>query len=208
MTTVIPVEQKSVHLSEIIPINIVSPLNLICFRVTPEIDKELGNRLSFRFSRKFPDIVVSWHEGYFWVVGMLSQQMPSQSEWRDAIDEIQEELKADIGDRAYSMQWVRQSSITPKALAKLAVQVLKVRRPLSDITVLSQNGVKVVRKADLWAETVESQNKLKPCLTLTISSRIVSMLNLDEFFEKHPYRQNPEQVLIGLKVQEIESGSN
>jgi hypothetical protein len=31
---------------------------------------------------------------------------------------------------------------------------------------------------------------------------------LAEFFENHPYRQNPEQLLIGLKVQEIERGGN
>lgn len=208
MTAVVPIAQDSVHLSEILPLSILSPLNLMCFRVTPEIDKELGNRLSFRFSRKFPRIVTSWHEGYFWVLGMLNQQMPSQREWRDAIAEIYEELKTDIGDRFFSIQWVSQPSETPQVLAKLAVQILKVHRPLLPITVMSQKGVKVVREADLWTETIELSNDLKPCITLTIGSKIVSILNLDEFFNNHPYRQNPEKVLIGLKVQDIERGSN
>jgi hypothetical protein len=208
MTNVIAATQKFVHLSEILPLSILSPLELMCFRVTPEIDKELGNRLSFRFSRKFPDIVASWHEEYFWVLGKLGQQLPTPSEWRDAIVDIQEELKADIGDRTFSIQWVREPSETPQVLAKLAAQILKVHRPLSSITVLSRNGVKVVREADLWTEVIELPNALKPCITLTIGSSIVSTRNLDEFFDNHPYRQNPEQVLIGLKVQDIERGSN
>ena len=208
MTIVIPVAQKSVHLSEILPLSIASPLNVMGFRLTPEIDKELGNRLSFRFSRKFPGIVASWHEGYFFVLGMLNQQMPSQSDWREAIIEIQEELKTDIGDRTYSMQWVRQPATTPQVIAKLAVQIIKVHRPLLPITILSRNGVKVIREADLWTEVIELQNALKPCITLTVNSKIISTLNLDEFFNNHPYRQNAEKLLIGLKVQEIERGSN
>ncbi len=208
MTAVVSVGQKSVHLSEILPLSILSPLDLGCFRLTPEIDKELGNRLSFRFSRKFPGIVASWHEGYFWVVGTVGQQMPSQNQWREAIAEIQEELKADIGDRTFSIQWVREPSATPQVLAKLAVQILKVHRPLSPIFIKEQKGVKVVRKAEVWAETIELQNELKACITLTIDSEIVPTLNLDEFFDSHPYRQNPKQVLLNLKVQEIERGGN
>ncbi len=207
MTAVILVAQKSVHLSEILPLSIASPLNVMGFRLTPEIDKELGNRLSFRFSRKFPGIVASWHEGYFFILGMLNQPMSSQSDWREAMVEIQEELKTDIGDRTYSMQWVRQPSTTPQVLAKLAVEILKVYRPLSPIPIRDQNGVKVVRKADLWTETIELSTGLKPGITITVRSSIFSTLNLDEFFNNHPYRQNPEKLLIGLKVEDIERGS-
>ncbi|KJH71992.1 Piwi domain-containing protein [Aliterella atlantica] len=208
MTAIVSVAQESVHLSEIMPLSILSPLNLMCFRVTPEIDKELANRLGFRFSRKFPGVVVSWHEGYFWVLGTLGQQMPSPSEWRDAIAEIQEDLKADIGNRSYSIQWVRQPSVTPKVSAELAGQILKVNRSLPVTPIFSKNGVEVVRKADIWAETIELLDGLKPCLTLTIRSKIVSIVNLADFFEQHPYRQNPEQLLVGFKVQEIERGGN
>lgn len=208
MNTVAPIAQKSVHLSEILPLIILSPLDLGCFRVTPEIDKELGNRLSFRFSRKSPGIVVSWHEGYFWFVGIVGQQMPSQNQWHEAIGEIQEELKADIGDRTFSIQWVRQLSATPQVLAKLAVQILKVHRPLSPVKVLEKKGVKVVRKADFWKETIELSIGIKPGITITVRSSIVSTFNLDEFFNNHPYRQNPEKLLIGLDVEDIERGSN
>lgn len=208
MTAVVPVAQKLVHLSEILPLSILSPLGLRCFRVTPEIDKELGNRLSFRFSRKFPGMVASWHEGYFWVVGIVGQQMPSQNQWREAIGEIQEELKTDIGDRTYSIQWVREPSRTPQVLAKLAAQILKVHRPLSPITVLEKKGVKVFRRADFWKETIELSTGIKPGLTITVRSSIVSIFNLDEFFNNHPYRQNPEKLLIGLGVEDIERSSN
>jgi Piwi domain len=208
MTAIIPVAQKSVHLSEILPLNVVSPLNIMCFRLTPEIDKELGNRLSFRFSRKFPGIVASWHEGSFWVLGKLGTQIPTQGEWRKAIVEIQEELKTDIGDRTFSIQWVRQPLTTPQVLAKLAVEILKVHRPLSPISIGNQNGVKVVRKADLWTEIIELSTGIKPGITITVRSSIFSTLNLDEFFNNHPYRQNPEKLLIGLKVEDIERGSN
>ncbi len=208
MTNVVAVGQKLVHLSEILPLSIASPLNIMCFRLTPEIDKELGNRLSFRFSRKFPGIVASWHEGHFFILGMLNQPMPSSSEWREAMVEIQDELKTDIGDRTFSIQWVRQPSATPQVLAKLAVQIIKVHRPLSTIAVKEQKGVKVVRKAEVYPETVELQNELKACISLTIDSKIVSIINLDEFFNNHPYRQNPEQVLNNLQVQEIERGGN
>lgn len=119
MTNVVTIAQKLVHLSEILPLNILSPLKVMGFRLTPEIDKELGNRLSFRFSRKFPGIVASWHEGYFFVLRMLNQSMPSQSDWREAIIEIQEELKTDIGDRTFSIQWVRQPATTPQVIANI-----------------------------------------------------------------------------------------
>ncbi|KYC43857.1 stem cell self-renewal protein Piwi [Scytonema hofmannii PCC 7110] len=207
--TVAPVvvSQAPTFLSEIFPINNSQP-NLMCFRLTPEVERQDGNRLGFRFSRKFPEIVVTWHSGYFFVLAKPGQSMPSQDEWRKAILEIQEELKEDIGDRYYSIQWVRQPHATPLILAQLAIQVLKVNRPFTPVTVWAECGVKVIREPDFWAETVELPEGLKPALTLTIHSSIVSRGDLADFLENHPYRQDPEKLLIGLKVQEIERGSN
>lgn len=116
MTTVVPISQTSTFLSEIFSLTI-SQANLICFRLTPEIDRELGNRLSWRFSQKFPDVVVIWEDEYFFVLAQLNQLIPSQNEWREKLAEIQEELKKHIGNRLFSMQWVRQPQVTPVILA-------------------------------------------------------------------------------------------
>lgn len=198
--------QTSTFLSEIFPLNILQP-NWQCFRLTSKIDREIGNRLSFRFSRKFPDVVATWQDGYFWILGKPGKQIPAQIEWQDALAEIQAELKEDFGDRYYSIEWGCQSEATPLIFAQLAVQILKITRPSSE-TVLSENGVEVIREPEFWAETIELPTGLKPGITLTIRSSIISRCNLAEFLEKYPNRQNPEQFLIGLKVQELERGGN
>lgn len=126
MTTTIesPVTTSPAFLSEIFPLNISEP-NLICFRLTPEVGKEVGNRFSWRFSQKFPDVVVIWESQCFWVLGKPNQQMPTESHWKKWLEEIQDELRKDIGDRNYSIQWVRQPSVTASVLAELAVRALQ-----------------------------------------------------------------------------------
>ena len=194
-------------LSEIFPLLISQP-NLICFRLTPEVEREVGNRLSWRFSKKFPDVVVIWQDKYFWVLAKPNQIMPNQEQWREALAKIQEELKNDIGERYYSIQWVREPQVTASILAQLAVRILKIRRPFSPDPVLSENQVAVRREVDFWAETFELQDVLHPALALTIHSSFVFQGNLAEFYENHPYRQNPKKLLIGLKVQDIERSSS
>jgi hypothetical protein len=73
---------------------------------------------------------------------------------------------------------------------------------------LSENGVIVRRELDFWAETIELQGSLHPAVTLTVCSSIVFRETLANFYEKHSQRQQPEQLLIGLKVQDIERGNN
>ncbi|PIG93374.1 Piwi domain-containing protein [Gloeocapsopsis sp. IPPAS B-1203] len=199
------VSQTETFLSEILPLS-VSNQNLMCFRLIPEIERELGNRFAFRFSLKFPKVVAIWQEGHFWIVGAI-KQLPNQNEWRNALAEIQDELHNDIGDRCYSIQWVRQPSPTPLILAQLAVQILKINRSLSSITVFSQNLVEVIREVKFWAETVEWLSATLPAMTLTIRSSIVPKCDLADFFNNHPYRHEPEQTLVGLKVKEIEHGN-
>ncbi|PSB22425.1 stem cell self-renewal protein Piwi, partial [filamentous cyanobacterium Phorm 46] len=195
-----------IFLSEIFPLRI-SQLNLIGFRVTPEVDREIGNRLSWRFSQKFPDVVAIWQDKYFWVLAKPDQPMPSQDEWRLKLAEILEELKKDIGDRYYSIQWVREPQVTASILAQLAVRVLKIARPFSSNSVMSENQVQVRREVDFWAETIDLQGVLQPALTLTIHSRILFKGDLAQFCENHPYRQDPKNILIGLKVRDIEHNS-
>lgn len=195
-----------IFLSEIFPLRISQP-NLICFRLTPEVDREIGNQLSWRFSQKFPDIVVIWQDKYFWVLAKPNQAMPSQDEWRNKLTEIIEELKKKIGDRHYSIQWVREPQVTTSILAQLAVRVLKIVRPFSSHSVMPENQVQVRREVDFWAETIDLQGVPQAALTLTIHSRILFKGDLAQFYENHPYRQEPNNLLIGLKVRDIERNS-
>ena len=204
---VVQAPPSPMFLSEIFPLLISQP-NLICFRLTPEVEREMGNRLSWRFSTKFPDVVVIWQDKYFWVLAKPNQVMPSQEQWREALAKIGDELKNDVGDRYYSIQWVRTPQLTASILAQLAVRILKIKRPFSSDPIWSENQVEVRREVDFWAETFEVKNVLHPALALTIHSSFVFKGNLAEFYENHPYRQNPKELLIGLKVQDIERGSS
>lgn len=203
MTITTSVSQGTVFLSEIFPLNI-SESNLISFRLTPEIDRELGNRLSWRFSQKFPHVVVVWENGYFFALSQLNQPTPSQNEWREKLAEIQEESKKYLGNRLFSIQWIRQPQVAPSTFAQLAVRALKIIYPFSSPVVFSKNQVEVKQEVDFWAETVEIESNIKSALTLTIRSRFLFKGNLAEFYQNHPFRQNPENLLIGLQVRDIE----
>jgi hypothetical protein len=195
-----------IFLSEVFPLDI-SNLNSMSFRLTPEVEREIGNRLSWRFSQKFPDIVVIWERGYFWVLAKSEQEMPERSEWREVLAEICENLKEEIGDRDYAIQWVRDPEIVSSILAQLAVRILKVTRPFSPRTVLTENQVNVKREAKFWAEEIELERKKLPALTLTPHSDFSYSNTLEDFYENHPYRQDVEKLLVGLKVRDIERNS-
>ncbi|MBD1939471.1 Piwi domain-containing protein [Microcoleus sp. FACHB-68] len=205
MTADVPVSQVPTFLSEIFLLTI-RQANLMGFRLSPEVDREVGNRLSFHFCRKFPGIVVSWHDKSFWVLGKPNQQMPPSNAWKEALKKIQEEVE-DFRTCYWSFQWVRQPSVTPYILAQLAFQVLKTERRFLPVPVLSDNGINVSREVDFWPETIELKGTLEPAIALTLHSRILSKENLAEFYQNHPYRHEPDKLLIGLKVQDIESGN-
>ena len=204
---VVQAPPAATFLSEIFPLRI-KEANLICFRVTPEVKREVGNRLSWRFSQKFPDVVVIWQDGDFWVLIKPNETTPNHNEWRKALAEILENLKKDLGDRSYSIQWVRAPQVTPSIVAQIAVRVLKITRPFSPITVSSEKQVEVRREIDFWAETIELPVGLQPALALTVHSSFLYSGDLAQFYENHPYRQNPKTLLIGLKVRDIERGSS
>ncbi len=196
-------------LSEILPLIILkdSKLNFICFRLSPEVEREIGNRLSWRFCHKFPNVIVIWHKKFFWALAKPNQVMPSQKEWREVLTEICEELRKDIGDCDYSIQWVRQPQLKASTLSQLAVRILKITRPFSSKIVLSEKQAEVKREANFWAETIEINSQFFSALTITVKSNFSYKGNLAEFFENHPFRQNPQKLLIGLKVRDIEHNS-
>lgn len=195
-----------IFLAEIFLLNIPQP-NLICFRLTPRLDTEIGNRLSWRFSQKFPDIMTIFADGNFWVLAKPDQAMPSLDEWRKALTGIQEELKKDIGDRYYSIQWVSQPQISADILSELAIRILKIRRPFSYFSI-PFNKVEVRREAKFWAEPIEIQNISHPAIAITVRSSFAFKGKLSEFYENHPYRQNSKDLLIGLNVRDIEKNSS
>lgn len=200
MTTTVSVSQAPTFLSEIFPVTIPQP-NLSCFRLTPEVNREDGNRLSFHLSRNLPRMVVIWHERCFYALGMPNIPMPTLKEWQDILEDVQEKL-TDFGDRYYSIELVRQPQVTPFILSQLAFQVLRKTQFSSPDAVPPENKVKVRRELDFWAEIIELQGELQPALTLTVHSSILYRGNLEEFYQK-----NPEKLLIGLKVRDIELGS-
>ncbi|MBC6476321.1 MAG: stem cell self-renewal protein Piwi [Hormoscilla sp. GM102CHS1] len=206
MTTQVQVQTSPIFLSEILPLTISQP-NLICFRLTPEVERQEGNRLAFRFSRQFPDLVAIWKKSYFWILAKPGSTMPDQAELKKAFANIQEQLKDEISDRYWSFQWVRAPKETPLIIAQLAVQVLRETK-FEQPVVFSDKGVEVRREVDIWSETIELDGKLQPAVTITVRSSILYKGNLADFYNNHPFRQNPQKLLIGLKVQNIESGGS
>lgn len=194
-------------LSEIFPLTIANP-NLDSFRLSPEVDRKLGNKISWHLSQKFQDRIVIWEAGYFWILTKQNEERYGQDKWREGLREISEELKDDIGDHIYSIQSVMEPKPTPSILAQLAVRALQKGKAFSAETVWSKNQVEVKRKAKFWAETIELNNFLYPALALTPKSHFSYQGTLVNYYENHPYRHKPEEILIGLKVRERENDNS
>ncbi|PSF32097.1 stem cell self-renewal protein Piwi [Aphanothece hegewaldii CCALA 016] len=195
----------STFMSEISCVTISQP-NLMGFRLTPEIDQDLGNRLSYHFSRQFPDFVVTFYNKTFWVLGKPLKEKPNEKSWKEALNNIQQQVE-DFKSYYWSFQWLHQPSPTPQVLSQLACAILKTHRPFSLNKVTENQGVEVNRIVEFWAETIEIQGELKPAFALTINSKIFYKGHLADFFQNHPFRNKPEDLLIGLQVQDIERGS-
>jgi len=68
------------YFAEIFPLRIENlNLNTTCFRLSPEIDREIGNRLSWRFSQQFPGVIVICHHKFFWVLNKPNLEIPSKN---------------------------------------------------------------------------------------------------------------------------------
>jgi len=205
------------YISEIFPLTFIHPLNIFRFRLTSSINentKEIGNRLSFHLSRKFPDVVVTWNQGDFIALAKAGKQMPDKSEWQEVLEAIRTDIK-DLSDRPWGIQEVRFSestSLAPVVISQLACQVLQTNRCLSQIPVslpskVSQQ-VSVTREANISSEEIELENQLTPAISISVHSSILSKGTLADFFQNHPFRQNPEKLLVGLRVQSIEESSH
>ena len=181
-------------------------LNLISFRLSPLTDREDGFRLSYRFSRYFPNVIVVWKDGLFYGLAEQGQILPIDAEWSEALGYIRREI-CEPSDPEWRFQRSQNPQVTPDIIASFAEQILDVNQPFRPKTVLSEQNVEVKRRAEFRAETVEIHQTLQPALALSSHSRITFQGTLDDFLTNHPYRQNPERLLVGLKVETLDSNS-
>lgn len=181
-------------------------LNLISFRLSPLTDREDGMRLSYRFSRYFPDVIVVWKDGLFYALAKQGQALPANAEWAEALEYIHREI-CEPSDPKWRFQRSRNPQVTPDIIAAFAEQILDVCQPFRPKTVYSEQNIEVKRRADFGAETVEINQTLNPAIALSSHSRIMFRGTLNDFLATHPYRQNPERLLVGLKVETLDTDS-
>lgn len=198
-----PVTQPKIFSSEIFPLSISHP-NVMCFQLTPELEREDGNRLSFHLSLVLPNIVVVWDKGYFYALGKPGFQMNLLAEeWDEIAAQVTEESLTDFNDQTWTFQPIHLTQPIPEnVIAQLAFQVLKTTQPspFSSKIALSANGVEVRRELKFWPETIELRGILKPAIALTLKSKFLLKKNLAEFYQSHPDKQDPEKLLVGLNV--------
>lgn len=206
MTANATVGKSATYLSEIFPLTISKP-NLMCFRLTPEVDREDGNRLSLHLSLRLPNTVVTWHQGYFYALGTPKFPMWLLAEdWQDILAQVVEQGLTDFSDRFWQFHEVPLSRpVPPTVFSQLAAMVLKTTAPypFTSPVALSKNGVQVRREVKFWAETIELKGDLQPALTLTIKSKFLLSKNLAEFYLNYPDKLNDEKLLIGLNVRSL-----
>ena len=198
---------SNTHLSEIFLLTY-SQLNLASFRLSPKIGRELGNSMGWHFSKQFPGVVVIWEKGYFWVLSQPNIKTPPQEDWKIASEHIQDKLKDKLGDRSYFIQWVDKPKVTASIIAQLAVRILQINCRFSSEVVFNRDRVQVKRECEFWSETIEIDRRIFSAIGLTTKSAFLYRETLEHFFYNHPERNNPEKLLTGLLVRDLDSGSS
>ncbi|MEL7354660.1 MAG: Piwi domain-containing protein [Cyanobacteria bacterium J06560_5] len=206
---------ESSHLSEVMPLKATS-IKTFGFRLSPPTTREEGLRLGFHLSRHFPGVVAVWDTGCFFAIAATAEKMPNAEEWQTALTNIQEDMP-EAGDRIWTLREVKQPNITADVLAHLAEQVLRVCRPFSSVLVKPEKSFEVRRRADFSAELIERPSieqdaekkgsMTEAALSISVSSKIIFRGTLADFCETHPFRNELETLLVGLKVEDIDSGS-
>ena len=194
------------YLSEIFPLAY-SDLNIASFRLSPEVDKKTGNSLAWHFSKQFPNVVTIWEKDYFWILTKPNMTIPDKDNWKQALDITQAKLKDKLGERAYFIQWVNNPKVTASIIAEWAVRILKIHCRFTSEIVFSENKVQVKRECNFWSETYEINNQREPAITFSTKSAFLYKETLEHFLDNHPYRNDPEKLLIGLLVRDIDSNS-
>ena len=197
----------NIHLSEIFPLTH-ARLNIESFRLSPNIDQKIGNSMGWHFSKHFPNVVVIWEKGDFWILAQPNIKMPSKDDWKIALEQIQDKLEDKLGDRTYFIQWVEEPKVTASIIAQLAVRILQINCRFSSEVVFNQDRVIVKRECQFWSETIETDNRILSAIGLTSKSTFLYKETLEHFLNNHPERNNPEKLLTDLLVRDIDSGSS
>jgi hypothetical protein len=215
-TTQLTTTKQDTFLSEIFPLQIKQPnqIKYIAFRLSSEIDKETANKLSYRFSKLLPQVMVTWVHNAFYAIAHLEEDLPSHEEWKEALRHIQETVE-EFRHNYWSFQWMPEAELTPLVIANLAYQILRIDRPFSYRNNSQKIGDVIIRKeARIYAEVFKLRSEgeidsreIKPAITLTLKCTLTYKYTLDVYVEKNPYRNNLEKLLIGLKVKDEEKDS-
>lgn len=198
---------SNTHLSEIFPLYY-SELNIISFRLSPKISREIGNSMGWHFSKQVPGVTVIWGKGFFWILTQANIAIPSREDWKIALENIEDKLKDKIGDRTYFIQWVEEPKVTASVIAQLAVRILQINCRFSSEVVFNRDKVQVKRECNFWAETIEVDHRIFSAISLTCKSTFLYKETLEQFLNNHPERNDAEKLLTGLLVRDINSDSN
>lgn len=195
--------QQEYFFSEVFPLSS-SQKTIINFKTNPEIDRESGNRLSYRLCQLLERSIAIWDEGKFWILNHRQEAIPNANQCQEALTKAQQNL-VDIGDLPLIIEGYNEAAITPKVLSKLAVQILKTQKFYQPILVHSVEKVEVNRKVKFWPEHFEHQNQMISALGLTVYTEITYKGNLADFYDSNNSIVSPEELLIDLPVQNFDS---
>ncbi|KAM3111148.1 Piwi domain-containing protein [Phormidesmis sp. 146-33] len=198
--------QELVFLSEVFPLSIAQP-NLASFTIAPEIDQETGNRLSFHLSRKLEQAVAIWHEYRLWVLTPMQRLPLNLSQCQTALAALQRDVP-DLCDQSLRLQQNSAAIASASLLSKLAFQVLRTKQPFRPISVALTAGLAVNRKIKFWAETIELQGEESAALSLAVQTEIAYSGSLADFYANNAAQENPEDLLVGLPVQDFDMGGS
>jgi hypothetical protein len=188
-------------------------LNWNCFELDTEIERELGNRFSWRFSQQLENAIVTWYSNKFWVLSTLDKTLPKLEEYHNALNIVQEDLKKDLGDRVFSINRLTEkpNNLPPEVIAKLAVGILSCERAFNKITIhKDEKGIEIFRRADYWAESfVDEDSIAKPAIVITATTKIIYTGSIIKFHREYCKNIELESFLLdNLSVNPTNSNSN
>jgi hypothetical protein len=181
------------YISELFPIAGEVP-DWDCVEFDREIDRNLGERLSWRFARQLTDAIVLWHDRKFWVFAPTPVDLAAyRSSWA--------EIATEISDRQFNppSPVERPQRIPDRILSELAVAILKLDRTIVPLSPsFDLRGIKVYRQGEY-----RSINSL---LNISIVTRLILVTNIPKFHHDYYPDLDLESFLNNsLQVRPIDS---
>jgi hypothetical protein len=134
------------------------PLNFTSYRLPPNLDLEIGKKLSYRLARYFPNSAVIWHEERFHLLSHLGKEIPNLDRWNDALGDVRQQLGTESSFGKLSQ--IKSSQPTAKIIALLAREILNVDPPFSTKKIPSDRKVKIFRRAIVGDEIFRYNNRV------------------------------------------------